>query len=50
MVINFGKSGAKTLSNFAGIDCVINITNKSQDTAKNLAFDKYENKKATFCK
>ena len=34
MVVTFGKSSAKILPNFAGIDCVINITNKSQDTAK----------------
>lgn len=50
MVVTFGEGSAKILPNFAGIDRVINITNKSQDTAKNLAFDKYKNKKTTFCK
>lgn len=45
MVVTFGESSAKILPDCASIDCVINITNKSQDTAKNLAFDKYENVK-----
>lgn len=45
MVVTFGESSIKVLPNTANIDCGINIIDKSQDGAKNLAFDKYEDVK-----